>query len=75
MIIVRDGTGIAELKPLAEERFGDYVKAVVDIERRVMAVGGDLHSDEEELLLDDGSRQQDLWGVNLHVGAEPGSWI
>lgn len=55
-----------ELIKLAKERFGDMVKAVVDIERGSMAIGGDLHSDEEAVLLEDGSRQSDLWGINLY---------
>ncbi|OGX18641.1 MAG: hypothetical protein A3K83_04930, partial [Omnitrophica WOR_2 bacterium RBG_13_44_8b] len=46
--------------------FGNLVKAVVDIEKGVMAVGGELHSDEEALLLEKGSRQRDLWGINLY---------
>ncbi|MBI4520224.1 MAG: hypothetical protein HY701_05265 [Gemmatimonadetes bacterium] len=51
------------------------VKVVVDVHRRVMAIGGELHSDEEALLLDDGSRQADLWGVNLYPGESPPQWI
>jgi hypothetical protein len=51
---------------MAQERFGDLVKAVVDVERGVMAVSAELHSDEEAALLDDGSRQGDLWGINLY---------
>jgi hypothetical protein len=56
----------AELLVLAKERFGDLVKAVVDIERAVMVVGGELHADEEEMLLEDGSKQENLWGINLY---------
>jgi len=44
---------------------GDMIKAVVDIERGVMAIGGEMHADEEAVLLDDGSREVDLWGINL----------
>ena len=55
-----------ELVKLAKERFGDMVKAVVDVERGIMAVGGELHSDGEALLLEHGSRQQDLWGINFY---------
>jgi len=51
---------------MAEERFGDLVKAVVDVERGVMAVDAELHSDQEAVLLDDGSSQADLWGINLY---------
>lgn len=61
---------------MAEERFGDLVKAVVDVERGVMAVDAELHSDQEAVLLDDGSSQADLWGINLYA-ADHGTdgWI
>lgn len=42
------------------------VKAVVDVTRRVIAIGGAMHADEEATLLQDGSRQADLWGINLY---------
>jgi len=48
----------SELSEIAKERFGDLVKAVVDIEREIMPVGAELHSDEEALLLDEGSKQK-----------------
>jgi hypothetical protein len=64
--LVTDQISKAELCILAAERFGDLVKAVVDIRRDIIAVGGELHADEEALLLDDGSNQQDLWGINLY---------
>jgi hypothetical protein len=64
--IVREAIGLDRLRVLAEEGFGDLVKAVVDIDRGVMAIGGELHSDEEAMLLDDGSRQADVWGINLY---------
>lgn len=66
LIILRTPMNRADLRKLAEERFGDMVKAVVDCERRVMAIGGDLHADEEQLLLEDGSQQEYLWGINLY---------
>lgn len=63
------------LKELASQRFGDMVKAVVDIERRVMVVGGELHADEEQMLLEQGSRQQDLWGINLYPDMLDDAWL
>lgn len=45
--------------------FGNLVKAVVDVEKKIMAVDGELHADEEKLLIEEGSRQQDLWGINI----------
>ena len=53
---------------MAEEQFGDWIKAVVDVSCEVMAVGGDLHPGNEAALLADGSRQRDLWGINLYPG-------
>jgi hypothetical protein len=50
----------------AAEQFGDFLKAVVDVGRGLMAIGGELHADEEALLLGEGSRQADLWGINLY---------
>ena len=63
--VVRDGITRVELAVLAQALFGDMVKGVVDVQRGVMAVGGELHSDEEAMLLDDGSLQSSLWGINL----------
>jgi hypothetical protein len=57
-----------ELARLVTRYFGDMVKYVVDVRRRVAAVGGELHADGERLLLDDGSSQTDLWGANYYPG-------
>ncbi|MEK7077261.1 MAG: DUF5674 family protein, partial [Patescibacteria group bacterium] len=51
---------------IAKSQFGNLVKAVVDVEKGVIAIGGELHTDEEAVLLDDGSRQEHLWGINLY---------
>lgn len=55
-----------ELNKISEEGFGDLVKAVVDIDKGIMAVGGELHADEEAMLLESGSLQENLWGINLY---------
>jgi len=65
----------AELAVWAREQFGDMIKAAVDVSRKVMAVGGELHADEEALLLEEGSRQQDLWGINLYPASKSDDWI
>ena len=51
------------------------VKAVVDVRRGIMAIGGELQSDEEALLLGEGSEQRDLWGINLYPAKTPEDWI
>lgn len=58
----------AELARLVRVHFEDMVKFVVDVERGVLAVGGEMHADAEQLLLEDGSRQADLWGANYYPG-------
>lgn len=57
----------AELIRLAR-LFGDMIKYVADVERGVIAIGGELHADAEQLLLEAGSRQGDLWGANYYPG-------
>jgi hypothetical protein len=68
MKIVGPGTrvAIAELHQMAAGMFGDLVKAVVDVERGIMVLDAELHADQEALLLDQGSRQADHWGINLY---------
>lgn len=66
IIIITSQITLKELKEIAKQRFGDMVKGVVDLEKGIMALGGDLHADEEFLLLQNGSKQENLWGVNLY---------
>jgi hypothetical protein len=61
-----DQIGIDELEEMAENMYGELVKAVVDVEKRTMVVDAGLHVDEEQWLLEAGSRQSDLWGINLY---------
>jgi len=46
--------------------FGGLIKAVVDIERDIMVVDADFHADQEVLLLEDDSKQENLWGINMY---------
>ena len=57
---------------LVAETFENMVKFVVDLERRVICVGGGLHSDEEAILLEQGSQQEHLWGANYYPGRKEG---
>jgi len=75
MKLIRKEVSLEELKEIAKDTFGDLVKAVVDVEKEIMVIGGELHSDEEELLLKNGSRQENLWGINLYPDLEPAEWI
>jgi hypothetical protein len=66
MKIITKTLSINDLKKMAADMFGDIVKAVVDIERELIAVDADLQSDLEARLLEDGSQQKHLWGINLY---------
>jgi len=68
IVILRERLARSELSRLVRLYFEDMVKYVVDVERRVIAIGGELHADAEQVLLEDGSRQQDLWGANYYPG-------
>lgn len=64
--IINKKISLADVQKIAEEQFGDMVKAVVDIDKGIMAIGGELHADEEALLLENSSRQENVWGINIY---------
>jgi uncharacterized protein DUF5674 len=66
-ILVSEPISTQQLRDVGEELYGDMVKAVIDIEKRVMAVGAELHADEEAFLIERNSRQENLWGINLYT--------
>lgn len=65
MKIIKDKLTAGELGEMAV-RFRNMVKGVVDVERELIAVDAELHSDLEALLLQDGSKQRNVWGINLY---------
>ncbi len=71
ILILRQRIDRGTLGRLVEGGFGDMVKFVADLGRGLIAIGGELHADAELVLLDDGSRQSDLWGANYHPGRGP----
>ena len=71
VVLVERRLDPGELRRLVAAHFEDMVKYVVDVARGIAAVGGELHADEEALLLEDGSRQEDLWGANYYPGKGP----
>ncbi|MEK7143993.1 MAG: DUF5674 family protein [Patescibacteria group bacterium] len=67
--IIKDKLSVKELQEMARKGFGDVVKAVVDVKQEIMAVGGELHADEEvELMEKEGSKREHTWGVNFYPG-------
>jgi hypothetical protein len=71
IVLTSEALDPAELRRLAQAFFGDMLKVVVDVRRGRAAVGGELHADGEQLLLEEGSEQADLWGANYYPGRGP----
>jgi hypothetical protein len=66
MQILNNTMTVDDLRQMAAATFGDMVKSVVDADRRLMAVDAELHADLEALLLENGSKQRSLWGINVY---------
>ena len=66
MEIITNKISVVKLKEMASKMFGNLIKAVVDIEKEIMAIDGELNADEQALLLENGSKQENLWGINIY---------
>jgi len=66
MKILDKSITVVELKEIANETFGDFVKAVVDVQKELVAINAEMHSDLEALLLENDSEQENLWGINFY---------
>jgi hypothetical protein len=75
LVTEQEPIDLDELRRMAARRFGDLVKGVVDVRRDVMIVDAEMHADEEAELLDAGSQQLDLWGINLYPDLPVEEWI
>ena len=63
------------LRTMAAHYFDDLIKGVVDVSRGLLALDAEMHADLESLLLDDGSEQADLWGINLYPDLESDDFV
>ncbi len=75
MKLVDKNISIDELKTMAPQIFGGLVKGVVDVKKGIMVVDGEMHADEEKFLLESGSNQDDVWGINLYPEKSGDSFI
>lgn len=66
---------VVELRQIAAAVFGDMVKAVVDVDRELIAIDAELHSDLEALLLENGSKQNSLWGINFYPDIDDDDFV
>jgi hypothetical protein len=75
MKIITQTLTLSELKQMTADMFGNFIKAVVDVEKQIIAVDAELHSDLEALLLQDGSKQKNLWGINIYPEAQNDEFV
>ena len=66
MKIIAEKVTLNELNQMAAHMFGNMVKAVIDVDKELIALDAELHSDLEALLIENGSQQKNLWGINLY---------
>ena len=74
-IVVEESISIEEVRELARDMYKDMVKGVADIEREIIALGGEYHVDANELLLKSGSQQKNVWGFNVYLDRIGDDWI
>ena len=75
MVILKDKLTIPQLSEMAAELYVDMIKAVADVRLGILAIDAELHSDLEQLLLEGGSLQEDLWGFNIYPEIEGDDFI
>ncbi len=64
-----------ELEQITKLNYGDMAKGVADLSRKIIALGGELHADAQAVLLQQGSRQESLWGFNIYSNRDRESRI
>ena len=75
ILIVTDSIAVSELEAIAKEFYYPLLKGVVDIEKEVVAFGGEWHMDANKLLMESGSSQQNVWGFNIFLDRPHESWL
>ncbi|HEY4496335.1 MAG TPA: DUF5674 family protein [Candidatus Paceibacterota bacterium] len=73
--IIKDKISLKELQTLAKEFYGSMTKGVADIERGVVAFGGEYHMEANMSLIEDGSGQSNLWGFNVYLNKPREDWL
>lgn len=66
VVVIKNKVTAKDLE-IASQDYGEYIKVVVDIETRILAAGGEWHADGERLLLESGSKQDNLWGGGVDL--------
>ena len=75
IVVVEDKITVNELREIAKEFYVSMIKGVVDIEKSVVAFGGEYHIDANIVLMDNGSKQKDIWGFNIYFDRPREEWL
>ncbi len=73
--IITDSITLNEVKELAKLWYVEMIKGVVDVKREVVALGGEFHRDANDVLMDNGSKQSDVWGFNIWLLKPKKDWL
>lgn len=73
--IVTKKISLQEIQEMSKLFTEQLVKGVVDVAQKKIALGAGMHGDEEALLLEQGSEQQNLWGINIYPYLPKEQWI
>lgn len=73
--IIKDKITLAEAREIGKEFYDEMVKGVMDIDREVCALGGEYHIDAGNVLIEDGSKQNDIWGFNIVFTTDGGYFL
>jgi hypothetical protein len=67
--LLQEKSTVEQMQEMLRE-YESMVKIVVDVRRKILAGGGEMHADCETVLLEHGSEQDDLWGANWYPREE-----
>lgn len=65
--IIKRKTTKKAIRKIAAAGYGEMVKCTIDLKKGILTVGGELHADGEKMLLQTGSRSEDIWGANIYL--------
>ena len=68
--VVKSEISLAEIMETAREFYGTMIKGVVDVQNEILVLGGEYHMDANMVLIEQGSKQQNVWGFNLILDKE-----
>ena len=73
--ILKEPITRVEAIEIGKEFYKEMVKGVVDIQKEIVVIGGEYHVDANEVLMENGSLQSDVWGFNVYLNRPQDAWI